>query len=222
MAAESTVIIVGAGPSGLATAACLTQQSIPYILLEREDCSASLWKKKAYDRLHLHLPKQYCELPHFKLPPNSPKYVSRADFVEYLDNYVAHFGICPLYRRRVESARFDEGAKKWRVTAKKSANDDGNDDDDEEEEEYEGKYLVVASGETCDPFCPEIQGLSSFQGKVVHSTQYKSGKEYQDKTVLVIGAGNSGIEIGLDLANHGAHTSIVVRSPVSFFFFFNI
>uniref|UniRef100_A0A803MWS4 Flavin-containing monooxygenase n=1 Tax=Chenopodium quinoa TaxID=63459 RepID=A0A803MWS4_CHEQI len=172
--ADSTVIVVGAGPSGLATAACLTHHSIPYILLEREDCFASLWKKKAYDRLHLHLPKEYCELPHMNMPSNYPKYVPKKDFLQYLDNYVDHFGIKPLYKR----------------------------------------YLVVASGETCDPYCPEIEGLSSFQGKVVHSTQYKSGKEYEDKSVLVIGAGNSGIEIGLDLANYGAKTSIVVRSPV--------
>ncbi|XP_021730910.1 probable indole-3-pyruvate monooxygenase YUCCA10 [Chenopodium quinoa] len=213
--AESTVIVVGAGPSGLATAACLTHHSIPYILLEREDCCASLWKKKAYDRLHLHLPKEYCELPHMKMPSNYPKYVPKTDFLQYLDNYVDHFGIKPLYRRRVVSAKLDEGTKKWRVVTKKVTDKaESNDNDNDEEEEYVGRYLVVASGETCDPYCPEIEGLSSFEGKVVHSTQYRSGKEYEGKSVLVIGAGNSGIEIGLDLANYGAKTSIVVRSPV--------
>uniref|UniRef100_A0A7C9DDF2 Flavin-containing monooxygenase n=1 Tax=Opuntia streptacantha TaxID=393608 RepID=A0A7C9DDF2_OPUST len=204
---ESAVIIVGAGPSGLATAACLMQNSIPYILLEREDCFASLWKKKSYDRLHLHLAKQYCELPLMKMPTSAPKYVSKDDFIQYLDNYVAHFHIEPLCRRRVENARFDQGTKRWHVKAINGAKGGV-------EEEYVGRFLVVASGEASDPFCPQIEGLSSFKGKVVHSTQFKSGKEYEGKSVLVVGAGNSGMEIALDLANYGVMTSIVVRSPV--------
>lgn len=142
-----------------------------------------------------------------KFPTTYPQYVPKNDFLKYLDNYVAHFGIKPLYRRRVVSAAFDDNTKEWRVVAKKV-------DDDDEEEGFVGRFLVVASGETTDPFIPEVEGLSSFQGKVVHSTQYRSGKEYQDKSVLVVGAGNSGVEISLDLANHGAKTSIVVRSPI--------
>ncbi|KAJ8430062.1 hypothetical protein Cgig2_020982 [Carnegiea gigantea] len=204
---ESTVIVVGAGPSGLATAACLTQDSIPYILLEREDCFASLWKKKSYDRLHLHLPKQYCELPLMKFPSTCPKYVPRKDFLEYLDNYVNHFHINPLYQRRVVGASFNQDSKNWHVRVENTA-------DGGRQEEYFARFLVVATGETSDPFCPPIEGLGSFQEKVIHSTQYKSGKEYQGKNVLVVGAGNSGWEIALDLANHGAKTSIVVRSPV--------
>ncbi|XP_074312218.1 putative indole-3-pyruvate monooxygenase YUCCA10 [Silene latifolia] len=205
---ETSVIIVGAGPAGLATAACLTTQSIPYILLEREDCYASLWKKKTYDRLHLHLAKQYTQLPYLNLPPSCPKYISKDEFVKYLDNYVAHFGIKPLYRNDVESAVFDHDAQRWRVVAR---NDMG---DGNEEEEYIGRYLVVASGEASEAFCPEIQGLDGFHGKVMHTTEYKNGKEYKGKCVLVVGCGNSGMEIALDLANHGANTSIVVRSPV--------
>ncbi|MFS8014422.1 putative indole-3-pyruvate monooxygenase [Helianthus anomalus] len=79
---------------------------------------------------------------------------------------------------------------------------------------YVGRFLVVATGENCDAFVPEVDGLSEFKGEVIHSTEYKSGKGYEKK-VLVVGAGNSGMEIAFDLANHGAKTSIVVRSPVS-------
>uniref|UniRef100_A0ACD5YN54 Uncharacterized protein n=1 Tax=Avena sativa TaxID=4498 RepID=A0ACD5YN54_AVESA len=55
------VLIVGAGPAGLATAACLTHLSIPYVIVEREDCSASLWRNRAYDRLKLHLSKEFLD-----------------------------------------------------------------------------------------------------------------------------------------------------------------
>ena len=90
-------------------------------------------------------------------------------------------------------------------------------ENDEEEIEFVGRFLVVASGETSDVYCPEIEGLSSYKGKVLHSTEYKSGVGYENKSVLVVGAGNSAFEIALDLANHSAHTSIVVRNPVSHF-----
>lgn len=73
---------------------------------------------------------------------------------------------------------------------------------------------MVASGETADPYIPEIEGLDSFTGTVLHSTEYKNGKGFNEKNVLVVGSGNSGMEIALDLANHGSKTSIVVRSPV--------
>ncbi|KAI9182475.1 hypothetical protein LWI28_025717 [Acer negundo] len=200
---DQTVIIVGAGTSGLATAACLHRQSIPYTILEREDCSASLWKKYAYDRLHLHLVKQICELPHMPFPSSYPRYVPKNLFIQYLDDYVSRFNINPLYGRRVELADYDEINNKWVVKARNVNSD--------ETEEYSARFLVVASGGSCDPFTPDIDGLSSSTAEVFHSTRYKNGKPYSGKHVLVVGCGNSGMEIALDLANHGAKTSIVIR-----------
>ena len=79
-----------------------------------------------------------------------------------------------------------------------------------------GRWLVVATGENAEAVLPDIPGLKDFKGSCVHSSQYKNGSSYKGKKVLVIGSGNSGMEIALDLANNGADTSIVVRSPVSF------
>uniref|UniRef100_A0A803NQE5 Flavin-containing monooxygenase n=1 Tax=Cannabis sativa TaxID=3483 RepID=A0A803NQE5_CANSA len=176
---NGVVIIVGAGPSGLGVAGCLSRLSIPYIILEREDCYASLWNKYAYDRLHFHLRKQFCHLPHIPFPSDFPNYVPKTLFLQYLNDYVSHFQIRPLYRRTVE-------------------------------------FLVVATGETANPFVPEIKGLDGFAGEILHSTQFKSGKEFKNKKVLVVGSGNSGMEIALDLSNYDAKTSIIVRSPVHF------
>ena len=203
---EDQVIIVGAGPSGLATAACLNLHSVPYTILEREDCFASLWKKYTYDRLHLHLDKQFCVLPHMPFPDSYPRFISKNQFVSYLDDYVSHFKISPLYRRCVELAKFDEASKKWIVKARNLGSG--------EVEEFTGRFLAVASGEASNPYTPEIEGLNTFPGDVLHSTQFRNGKTFRDQNVLVVGSGNSGMEIALDLANHGANTSIVVRSPV--------
>ncbi|XP_027351672.1 probable indole-3-pyruvate monooxygenase YUCCA10 [Abrus precatorius] len=205
---EIPVIVVGAGTSGIAAAACLTKQSIPYIIIEREECFASLWQKYTYDRLHLHLRKQVCELPYFPFPKSYPHYVPRKQFIEYLGTYVKHFNIDPLYQRAVELVERDDEKGKWKVMAKNRSSG--------EVEEYGCRFLVVASGETAEPRVPQVLGLESFKGKVIHSTGYKNGNEFEDEHVLVVGSGNSGMEIALDLANFGAKPSIIVRSPVHF------
>ncbi|KAI9119268.1 hypothetical protein K1719_009943 [Acacia pycnantha] len=200
------VIIVGAGTSGLSVAACLTRRSIPFIILEKDDCFASLWNKYSYDRLHIHLRKQFCELPHMSFPQSYPQYVPKKQFLQYLHDYVSHFRISPLYRRTVQRAEYDEGGQKWRVEARNG--------DSGEVEEYSGRFLVVATGENSEPFVPAVEGLGGFKGRVIHSTEFKSGKKFKDEHVLVVGSGNSGMEIALDLANHGARTSILVRNSV--------
>ncbi|XP_058100002.1 probable indole-3-pyruvate monooxygenase YUCCA10 [Magnolia sinica] len=203
---ESIVVIVGAGSSGLATSACLNHLSIPNIILEREDCCASLWKKRAYDRLNLHLAKQFCHLPHMPHPPSSPTYIPKKDFIQYIDQYVSHFKLAPLYHRSVESVLYDQDVGRWVVVAHNLVRN--------EVEEYRGRFLIVATGENSQGFIPDIPGLETFSGNVVHSNQYKSGSDYLGKAVLVVGSGNSGMEIAFDLSNFGAETSIVVRSPV--------
>lgn len=203
---ETMVIIVGAGPAGLATSACLNKMSIPNILLEKEDCHSPMWKKYSYDRVHLHLAKQFCQLPYLPFPPTSPAYLPKKQFIQYLDDYASYFNITPFYKRKVEFANFDESTKKWNVKVR-----NGNSD---EVEDYFCKFLVVATGEASYPFTPDVPGLESFNGESIHSTQYKKGQKFKGKNVLVVGCGNSGMEIALDLANNAANTSIVVRSSM--------
>ncbi|KAJ0810694.1 putative indole-3-pyruvate monooxygenase [Helianthus annuus] len=156
-------MIVGAGPAGIATSACLNLLSIPNIVLEREDCYASLWQKKAYDRLKLHLAK---------------------NFVNFL---ICHFlclhphlyqKIYPLYQRSVESAWYDKSAQKWVVTAQNNVSG--------LVEEYVSEFLVVATGENSEGFIPNVYGLDTFKGLVIHSSEYENGKTFGDKDVLVI------------------------------------
>ncbi|CAL4981398.1 unnamed protein product [Urochloa decumbens] len=203
---DVVVLIVGAGPAGLAVAACLSQFSIPYLIVEREDCSASLWRRRAYDRVKLHLAKEFCALPHMPYPNDTPTYVPKKEFVEYLDSYAEHFGVEPRYCISVESAAYDDGARRWFVDARHTTVST--------KVQLMARFLIVATGENAVGVLPEVPGIESFPGETVHSSTYMSGGAYAGKRVLVLGCGNSGMEIAYDLANHGADTSIVVRSLV--------
>ncbi|GAA0154022.1 oxygenase [Lithospermum erythrorhizon] len=198
-------VIVGAGPSGLAVGACLKEQGIPFVILERADCIASLWQKRTYDRLKLHLPKQFCQLPKLPFPQDYPEYPNKKQFVDYLESYASHFDINPQFNECVQSAQYDEACRLWRVH---TISPDGT------EVEYICQWLVVATGENAERVVPQIDGLQEFQGEIIHACDYKSGKIYQGKKVLVVGCGNSGMEVSLDLCNHNAQPSMVVRSAV--------
>ncbi|CAO2141465.1 unnamed protein product [Urochloa humidicola] len=203
---EVIVLIVGAGPTGLATAACLRQRSIPFLIVEREEWSASLWRHRTYYRVKLHLAKEFCSLPHMPYPDGTPTYVPKKEFVEYLDAYAEHFGIEPRYCISVNSAEYNVGAHQWVIAARDTAAGT--------EIQFTARFLIVATGENGMGVVPEIPGIESFPGETVHSSAYRSGGSYAGKRVLVVGCGNSGMEIAYDLARYGADTSIVVRSPV--------
>ncbi|KAL7200987.1 hypothetical protein ACSBR1_032822 [Camellia fascicularis] len=198
-------VIVGAGPSGLAVGACLREEGVPFVVLEKADCIASLWQKRTYDRLKLHLPKQFCQLPKYPFPDHFPEYPTKKQFIDYLESYAKKFDINPQFNECVQSAKYDEACGLWRV---KTVSISGS------EVEYICQWLVVATGENAECVVPEIEGLKEFSGEVLHACEYKSGEKFTGKRVLVVGCGNSGMEVSLDLCNHNAKPSMVVRSSV--------
>ncbi|XP_022893958.1 probable indole-3-pyruvate monooxygenase YUCCA4 [Olea europaea var. sylvestris] len=193
-------IIVGAGPSGLAVAACLKQNGVPSLILERSQCIASLWQQKTYDRLKLHLPKKFCELPFLSFPENFPKYPTKHQFISYMESYARHFSIEPIFNKVVETAEFDHVRQFWRVRT--------------QDFEYRSRWLIVATGENADSLIPQIQGIEQFRGPVIHTSVYKSGSEFRNQRVLVVGCGNSGMEVSLDLCRHNASPHMVIRNSV--------
>lgn len=199
-------IIVGAGPSGLAAAACLSHNQIPSLILEKSDCIASLWQYRTYDRLKLHLPKQFCELPLMGFPENFPKYPSKDQFISYMESYASHFSIHPRFNQTVLAAEFDSVSGFWKVSTQDS--------------QYISRWIVVATGENAEPVIPEIVGIERFARTVVHTSMYKSGTEFKNQRVLVVGCGNSGMEVSLDLCRQNAIPHMVVRNTVSSFLFF--
>lgn len=202
-------VIVGAGPSGLAVGACLKEQGIPFVVLEKASCIASLWQNRTYDRLRLHIPKKFCQLPKLPFPQEFPEYPTKKQFIDYLESYASRFDIKPQFNECVKSAKYDEACQFWRVKTVSAAGSSC------AEVEYICQWLVVATGENAECVVPEIDGLKEFSGEVIHVSEYKSGEKFAGKRVLVVGCGNSGMEVSLDLCNYNAKPSIVVRNSVS-------
>ncbi|KAG6484039.1 indole-3-pyruvate monooxygenase YUCCA6-like [Zingiber officinale] len=201
-------IIVGGGPSGLAVAACLRAKGIPSVVLERAHCIASLWQLKTYDRLRLHLPKKHCELPLTPFPSCFPTYPTKRQFVAYLEAYAREHGVRPRFNEAVVAAEYDEALGFWRVRTAATQGSPA------EKREYLCRWLVAATGENAEAVAPELEGSADFGGPIVHTSSYKSGEAFRGKRVLVVGCGNSGMEVCLDLCNNAAKPTIVVRDSV--------
>lgn len=190
--------VIGAGPAGLAVAACLKRRGVTALLLEGARDVGSAWRRH-YDRLHLHTHKGGSHLPGLAFPANYPRYASREQFVAYLEGYSRHFGLQPALGEAVGLVTRE--GEQWVVTTSKR--------------QVTSKHVVVATGNTRVPVRPSWPGLDTFKGQVLHSSGYKNGAAWRGKRALVVGLGNSGGEIAIDLHEHGAKPTIAVRSPVN-------
>jgi cation diffusion facilitator CzcD-associated flavoprotein CzcO len=196
---ESDAVVIGAGPAGLAVAACLIRRGLRPLVLERAGELGASWRTH-YERLHLHTVKTHSALPGLPFPAAAPRYVSRQGVVDYLEAYAAHHRIAPRLNTAVESIVPRDG--RWQVATL-------------DRQRFEAPAVVVATGANNRPNRPEFSGRSSFRGRIVHSGDYRNAKPFAGSRVLVVGMGNTGAEIALDLAEHGATASLSVRSPVN-------
>jgi indole-3-pyruvate monooxygenase len=195
---EVDTLVIGAGPSGLAVAACLKQRGVSPVIVEREATVASSWRRH-YGRLHLHTARAHSALPHLSFPAGTPRYPSREKVVEYLDGYARHFELTPRFNEAVQAVRSANGG--WTTITSADA--------------YHSRCVVVATGYCAGPNVPRWPGQERFVGRIVHSSEYRDAEPFRGQRVLVIGFGNSGGEIAMDLHEHGAHVAVSVRGPVN-------
>jgi cation diffusion facilitator CzcD-associated flavoprotein CzcO len=191
------ILVIGAGPAGLATSACLRREGLAHVVVEREGRIASAWHRH-YDRLHLHTTKTYSSLPMTPWPRAAPRYPARGQVIDYLRAYAAEHHIEPRLGVTVHAVR--RNGDQFLVETSIGT--------------MTPRIVVMATGYNAVPNLPSIPGMDRFDGLAIHASAYKDAAPYQGKRTLVVGCGNSGAEIALDLAEHGVGVAMVVRGPV--------
>jgi hypothetical protein len=191
-------LVIGAGPAGLAVAACLRRSRKPFAIVEQAADVGSTWRHH-YERLHLHTDRDHSALPYFGFPAGTARYPSRDQVIAYLEEYAKHFELVPSFGERVASVRYaDDG---WLTTTTAGV--------------YHSRNVVVATGYNAVPHLPQWPGREQFRGPILHSSEYRNGEPFRDQNVLIVGFGNSGGEIAIDLVEHGARVAIAVRDAVN-------
>ncbi|MDX1476914.1 MAG: NAD(P)/FAD-dependent oxidoreductase, partial [Saprospiraceae bacterium] len=133
-------------------------------------------------------------------PADYPTYVSRDQLVAYFEDYARHFSIQPEFDTEVTSVRrHDDGG--WELVTNRG--------------QRIAERVVIATGVNQRPNIPHWRGQEAFRGTVTHSIGYRNPQPFLGRKTLVIGMGNTGAEIALDLAEHGVPTWISVRGPVN-------
>ena len=199
--------IIGAGACGLPVAKTFAERGIPFYCFEALADVGGIWNPESphavYDSTYLNSSKKLSCYPDYPFPEEWPHYVSRAQAQDYLRAYAKEFGLYDriTFNARVASVQRIDGS--WRVTLEGESTP----------RFYDG--LVVANGHHWEPNWPSYPG--TFTGEVLHSHDVKSKEQLKGKRVLVVGAGNSAVDILDDAAHDGVRAVHSMRR--SYFFF---
>jgi hypothetical protein len=185
--------IIGAGACGLAVVKTFAERGIPFDCFEAEGDIGGIWNPSSphavYGSTHLNSSKKLSRYPDFKFPDEMPYYVSAAQAHEYLRAYAAEYGIYDRITFNTRVSAIERADQGWQVTL----------EGESEPRAYDG--VVVANGHHWHPYTPDYPG--TFAGEMLHSHDVKSKGQLKDKRVLVVGAGNSAVDILGDAAQDG-------------------
>lgn len=178
------VVIVGAGPAGLAAAHELRRTGIAPHLIDQADRVASSWRRR-HDQLRLNTHRWFSHQPGRRIARHLGAYPARDDYVAYLEDYLAWSGIEVEFG--VTANRIDRGTRGgWHV--------------DTDADPLEAGNVIVATGSDRLPWTPAWPGLERYRGKLLHAGEFRHADDFAGKRVLLVGAGNSGVDIGNHLA----------------------
>ncbi|HIW92345.1 MAG TPA: NAD(P)-binding domain-containing protein [Candidatus Corynebacterium avicola] len=201
--------IIGAGAAGLSAVKLLRDAGYDVDCFEKADRSGGHWNTD-YDALHLITARDQTHFPDFPMPEHYPHFPSRNQVVEYIHSFADHFDLHEVihYSTAVVSVSpvavpegDPVGSAGWEVVT--SRGDEG---------VYDG--VLVANGHLWDAKIPEV--ARNFTGYQVHTSKYRNTSELEGERVLVVGAGNSGCDMAVDVAQSRMDVDIVIRKGVHF------
>lgn len=189
---ENSVAVIGAGPSGLSAARILKALNIPFRVYEKHSNVGGLWDidnpgTPMYKSAHFISSKTMSAFKGYPMPDNYPDYPSRIQIHKYLENFANDHQLynCITFNCRIEKITFEHDL--WKIKTQAG-------------EEHLHRWLICASGALWDPNRPSLAGEENFKSEIIHAVQYKNSDLLKNKRVLVVGAGNSGVDIACDAA----------------------
>ncbi|MEU0075537.1 NAD(P)/FAD-dependent oxidoreductase [Streptomyces sp. NPDC006332] len=187
---QRPVYVIGGGPGGLATAYALRARGIRAVVLERSDRVGDSWRRH-YDRLHLHTTRRLSALPGLPMPRRFGRWVARDDVVRYLEKYAEVHELEIVTGVEVSRVERSPDGTGWLLHATGGR-------------ELTGAAVVVATGYNHTPRVPDWPGRDTYTGTFLHAGDYRDPKRFTGRDVLVVGVGNTGAEIAVDLVEGGA------------------
>lgn len=192
-------LIIGAGQAGLAAAYHLQRAGKAFMLLEAGDHPVGSWPHY-YDSLRLFSPARFSSLPGLPFTGDPERYPTRDEVIAYLDAYATHFAFPICFGARVVQVTQTDGLFTV-LTA--------------DHQRLQAHSLIAATGSFSRPHLPTLPGQQRFQGEIIHSVAYRSPAPFTGKRVIVVGAGNSAIQVAAELAQV-ATVTLATREPVRF------
>lgn len=182
---QNAIVIVGGGQSGLAAARSVQRAGLRPIVLEASERTAGSWPQY-YDSLAAFSPARHSSMPGAPFPGDPDHYPRRDEVAVYLDRYAAALGVEIRLRTRVDAVRARDGDGFVVHTA------DG--------EAIAAAAMIAASGSFSSPHRPRLAGQEMFAGEVLHVADYRNPERYAGRRVVVVGAGNSAMQVAYELA----------------------
>ncbi|WP_349346816.1 flavin-containing monooxygenase [Priestia megaterium] len=192
-------IVIGAGQAGLATAYYLQKNNLNYLVLEASEQTTGSWPSY-YDSLTLFSPARYSSLPGYQFPGDPERYPTKREVISYLVEYANHFDFNVSTGERVTEVQKNQGVFQI-STSKKNI--------------FYAKTVVSATGDFAHKYIPNIDGSDVFKGVKIHSSDYKNVEDYNNQRIVIVGGGNSAVQIAFELAKV-SNVSIATRRPLSF------
>lgn len=189
-------VVIGGGPAGLGAAGALKRRAIEPLVLERAPAVGEAWRQR-YDGLRLNTVSWMSGLPGMRIPRRYGRWPTRDEYVSYLEQYAAEQRLD--VRTGTSVRRVDRAEIGYRVRT--------------EGDSIGARYVVVATGYDHSPRIPDWPGREGFDGEVIHSSAFQNAMPFAGRHVLVVGLGNSGLEIAVQLLEaDSASVSVSIRS----------
>ncbi|MBY0287183.1 MAG: NAD(P)/FAD-dependent oxidoreductase [Mycobacteriaceae bacterium] len=198
MERDHSVLVIGSGPAGLATAAALRARGIEATVLERGTQTAAAWAAR-YDALRFNTCRRNSALPGVPFPRSFGQFPTRDQYVEYLQTFAGRRKVPVLLG--VEVTRLDPLADGgWAVSTNHGT--------------LTSRHVVVATGIFNRPAFPQWTQDHDYAGRLLHAAHYRNATPFSGERVLVVGAGSTGLEIAYELSRSSDTTVwLAARTP---------